>query len=380
MQNKSSCSSSTWTVVLLLFVCFAAGPVNGQEQIRIDENTIAVVPSPWEMMTINSQASLRGLHVLDRLNVWASGSGGTIINTRDGGKTWNVTVVKGAEELDFRDIHAIDEDTIVAMTSGTPARIYRSTDGGSNWKITYQNQDPRVFLDALSFWDDQHGIVMGDPINNLLFLLRTTDGGLTWNQTPAAPRIEAGEAGFAASGTNAIARGSEQYFVALGGAEAGNTHPTSRVLLTLDRGQKWYAASVPINRAPAAGIFSLCFVDDKHGVAVGGDYQKPDVTDHNVALTNDGGRTWSTPSSGRPPSGYRSCVAVNRTGREIRLIAVGPNGTDLSTSLGSQWRRISNQGFHAVDFTADGQFGWACGGDGKIAKWTGKLNTKPQEK
>ncbi len=373
-------SSLTWLPgLLLLFILPTETVVVGQEKLRIDENTVSIVPSPWEMMDIDSQASLRGLHVLDQNHVWASGTGGTVINTVDGGKSWNVSVVEGAEELDFRDIHAIDDGTIVAMTSGTPARIYRSTNGGLSWKITYEDKDPRVFLDALSFWDDQHGIVMGDPIDNALFLLRTTDGGLTWQRIASAPRTEAGEGGFAASGTNAITIGDKKYFVALGSAEAQQTEDASRVLFTLDRGAKWYAAKVPIQRSPAAGIFSICFVDDKHGVAVGGDYQQPDSTDHNFAITSDGGRTWTTSNPRQPPSGFRSCVAVNRSGREIRLITVGPNGTDLSTDLGAKWRRVSNHGFHAVDFTADGQTGWACGSDGRIAKWTGKLNTKQQK-
>ena len=51
------------------------------------------------------------------------------------------------------------------------------------------------------------------------------------------------------------------------------------------------------------------------------------------------------------------------------FVAVGPNGTDLSTDLGKNWVRVSNQGFHAIQFSANGSVGWATGDDGRIAKW-----------
>ncbi|MEL7499967.1 MAG: YCF48-related protein [Planctomycetota bacterium] len=328
------------------------------------------------MNNVDSDASLRGLHVLDKTTVWASGSKGTIINTTDGGDNWTVRTVDGAEDLDFRDIHAIDDGTVVAMTSGTPARIYRSTNGGISWKLCYENKDERVFLDALSFWDDQNGIVMGDPIGEAVFLLRTTDGGRTWSQFKTAPQANKGEAGFAASGTNAIALGTQKYLIALGGAEKGDSHKSSRVVMTLDRGGRWFAATVPMHRTESAGIFSLCFVDEKYGVAVGGDYQQPDATDGNYAITSDGGRTWTSPKTKQSPSGYRSGVAVSRKGREIRLVAVGPNGTDVSLDLGKKWRKISNEGFHAVDFTSDGTIGWATGADGRIGRWTNRFDAK----
>ena len=177
----------------LFFVCLCLGFIVSsiglaQEKIRIDDQTVAVVPSPWQLMAVNTKASLRGLHVLSETDIWASGTDGTIINTVDGGESWRVQIVTGAEKLDFRDIHAIDDGVVVAMTSGTPARIYRSTNGGSSWKLCYENTDKGVFLDAVSFWDDQHGIIMGDPIGDRLFLLGTDDGGASWKKLESLQR------------------------------------------------------------------------------------------------------------------------------------------------------------------------------------------------
>ena len=346
-----------------------------QERLRIDNDTVAVVESPWRLMNVNTKANLRGLHVYSSDDVWASGSQGTIINTFDGGENWHVRQVPGAEELDFRDVHAIDDGTVVAITSGTPARVYRSTSGGSNWSLVYENNDERVFLDSVCFLDDRRGIIMGDPIKDGLYLLATRDGGKTWRPFKEVPRVLPGEAGFAASGTNMIATQGKKVFIGLGSHLEGESSLTSRILFTVDSARSWKKTNVPIARSPSAGIFSICFANKENGVAVGGDYKRPDDSSSNFAVTNDGGVSWSTPTLREPPTGFRSCVSVwLKYGREINMIAVGPNGTDRSTDLGKKWHRISNEGFHAVDFAPDGQFGWAVGANGRIAQWQGIVN------
>ena len=53
-----------------------------------------------------SSSNLRGLSVVSDSVIWASGSGGTFMRSMDGGGSWYYGTVKGAENLDFRDIHA----------------------------------------------------------------------------------------------------------------------------------------------------------------------------------------------------------------------------------------------------------------------------------
>lgn len=360
----------------LFLIFFFAGLCGGQEKILNSDGTHTLIESPWKFADIKSKASLRGLHVYSPQYIWASGTGGTIINTIDGGKTWNERVVKGAEELDFRDIHAIDDGTIVAITSGTPARIYRSTTSGASWQLCYESKDERVFLDSVSFLDSRRGIVMGDPIGDGLYLLATKNGGMSWNAFKQVPRVLPGEAGFAASGTNMTSVGSKRIYIGLGSHEKDKSSRTSRVIFSTDTARTWKKAEVPIARSQSAGIFSLCFADSKYGVAVGGDYEKPDETTSNFAVTRDGGRSWSTPTPREPPSGFRSCVAIWKKGQEVNMIAVGPNGTDRSPDMGNKWHRISNEGFHAIDFDNKGRIGWACGSDGRIAQWQGLVPAK----
>ena len=108
---------------------------------------------------------------------------------------------------------------------------------------------------------------------------------------------------------------------------------------------------------PSAGIFSLAFRDDLHGVAVGGEYQKPTRTQGTAAWTSDGGRTWHAATSF--PSGYRSAVAWNQ--RAQAWISVGPNGSDISRDDGRTWTRFDSGNWNALSVP------WAAGPKGRIA-------------
>src|ERR1700744_572242 len=85
--------------------------------------------------------SIRGLSVVDDSVAWISGSRGTIAITRNGGRDWAWSQVKGFEKSDFRDIEAFSDKEAVIMSSGTPALILKTVDGGKNWQIKYRNTD-----------------------------------------------------------------------------------------------------------------------------------------------------------------------------------------------------------------------------------------------
>ncbi|MCH2183504.1 MAG: YCF48-related protein [Mariniblastus sp.] len=323
----------------------------------------------WQLQDSGVEASLRGLSVVNAKTVWASGSGGTVIKTVDGGESWHDVSPAGAKELDFRDIHAFDSSRAVILSAGQPARVYRTEDGGAHWTLQFEHPDEKSFFDALSFFDEQHGIAMSDPVDDRVLLIETIDGGKTWTELPAErrPRKERGEAGFAASGTNMRVVG-DSVFIALGGGEENQSEPTSRVVFSPDRGHSWQAASVPMPRNPSSGIFSMVFIDPQTAVVIGGDYLNQTVRNGTTARSEDGGQTWSVPT-GEPPRGYRSGIAAGRQKDRTCLVAVGPLGTDLSWDRGQTWQAASDQGFHAVQFTPDGKRAWASGADGAVGHW-----------
>jgi photosystem II stability/assembly factor-like uncharacterized protein len=331
----------------------------------------------WNPQTSSTKARLRGLDVVSDRVVWASGTQGTFVRTTDAGNTWRAGSVPGATELDFRDVEAFDDQRacLLSIGAGEKSRVFKTTDGGQSWKLLFTNSDPRAFLDAIAFWDESHGIAMGDPVDGRFTILTTDDAGLTWKPAPARgmPPALPAEGAFAASGTCLVVKGDRQAWFATGGAGV------ARVFRSADRGQSWQTHETPILAANASsGIFSLAFLDANRGVAVGGDYKDPSQTTGIVAWTSDGGRTWASPRM-TSPAGYRSCAAVvPGAGRPI-VVAVGPTGSDFSTDRGQSWLPLSKTGFHAVGF-ASPDAGWAVGDNGSIARFTRMPEDKPAEK
>lgn len=309
------------------------------------------------------QASIRALQALDAKVVWASGSQGTCLRTVDGGETWQKLTLPNAESLDFRGLAAFDERTAVLIGAGEAsegkARIYRTEDGGSHWTQTFATTQKGVFLDGIAFWNRRHGLAFGDPVDGTWYLLRTTDGGRTWQRVnpSSLPRLLPNEAAFAASNSTLVVHGTKHAWIASGSAER------ARVFRSTNRGTTWETVEAPIPSGPSAGIFSLHFRDASHGIGVGGDHLKPLEVASNAILTEDGGRNWRR--GGTPqPVGLKEAVGVLPDGS---LIAVGPSGTSISQDQGMSWRSVDTQSLHTAS-CAQGHC-WAAGGQGLIAKW-----------
>jgi photosystem II stability/assembly factor-like uncharacterized protein len=202
---------------------------------------------------------------------------------------------------------------------------------------------------------------MSDPVNGRFRLIRTLDG-LDWDLLPESklPIAAPGEAAFAASGTCLyINPASGDIFLVSGGAKP-------RVFRSSDGGDRWFATEAPIvGESPASGIFSIAFVDKKTGIVVGGNYEKPDDSTQNLALSRDGGKNW-TPAKGL--SGYRSAVAyIDRK----TIIAVGTNGSDISRDGGTTWTKIGSENLNAVAARGRNAI-WAVGPAGAVYRFSGR--------
>jgi photosystem II stability/assembly factor-like uncharacterized protein len=314
----------------------------------------------WTVETSNTAASLRAVSVVSAKVAWASGAKGTYLITADSGETWKAATVPGAADLDFRAVHALDEKTAVLLSigSGEKSRIYKTKDGGAKWDVAYTNPDPKGFFDAIAFWDASHGIVLGDPVDGHFVVMTTDDGGDTWHRekTPAA---EPNEGAFAASNSCLFLLGMHAVWFGTGGPKG------ARVFHSSDGGKKWSVAATPIrNDSASAGIFSVAFMNPLFGIAVGGDYSKPEDPSHNIAITEDGGKKWITPESA--PSGFRSAIAY--LADKKMWIATGTSGSDASTDKGKTWKQFDKGNYNAMSFILS-YAGWAVGPKGAIAKF-----------
>jgi photosystem II stability/assembly factor-like uncharacterized protein len=320
----------------------------------------------WTVQQSGVTARLRGVSAVSDRVAWASGSGGTVLRTADGGATWQKLTVT-TDAVDFRDIDAINTETayVLSIGSGPASRIYKTSDAGTTWSLQFKNDDGRAFFDAMSFWDAEHGIVMGDSIDRQFCIMTTDNGGRTWVRVAATalPAALEHEGAFAASGSNIAVFGKTHAWIGTGAAAK------ARVLRTTDSGRTWKISETPLISGPSAGIFSVAFRDAMHGVIVGGDYTKEKDTSDNLAVTSDGGATWTL---AKGLSGYRSVVAYVPHAKTRTLVAIGPSGADYSIDDGRTWMLLDGPGFDTLSFARDqarsSTVGWAAGARGSIGR------------
>ncbi len=313
----------------------------------------------WETQHFDSTSMWIGLHAVDSLVVWAAGSHGRVARTTDGGATWSVTAVPGADSLQFRDVHAFSADRafVLSIGNGPQSRIYRTLDGGASWALSFENADPNAFFDCFSFWDEQRGFAFSDSHEGEFTLIRTMDGGSTWSRIDPAvvPDARPGEGAFAASGTCVVTRPG-----GLGWFSTGASAVDTRVIRTTDYGDTWAEAVTPIaSKAGSEGISSTAFRDDLHGAVFGGDYTKRDSIFANMAITRDGGATWAP----QGPVPIRGAVfggaAVPGTSTPT-WVAVSPVGSAWSADDGVTWTPIDSTNFWTLSFVS-ADAGWAAG-------------------
>jgi photosystem II stability/assembly factor-like uncharacterized protein len=342
---------------------------------------VTAAHAQWTLQHSGTGSSLRGIHNVGSGVVWASGTGGTVLRTIDSGKTWQTCAVPPkAEQLDFRGIQAFDENTAIVMSSGTGplSRLYKTTNGCRTWKLVLTNPDETGFWDALQFSGRRLGVMIGDQVRGHFPVFTSRDGGDTWQHADAnvLNAVEEKQSIFAASNTSLLLDGanSKFYFVTGGGA---TSFIAVEVRSFAPPGCKdcLHGSYLPLDLATGetAGGFSLGSRVEGSSlviVAVGGDYKSPDRTSGTAAFRVDDHRSSSRwHAADTPPHGYRSAVAWYE--EASAWIAVGPNGTDISTDDGRNWRALKP----ASDEAQDADKNWnalslpfAVGPRGRIGK------------
>jgi photosystem II stability/assembly factor-like uncharacterized protein len=312
-----------------------------------------------EILTKGMPSSIRGLSVVDDQVVWVSGSNGRVGRSLDGGRTWKWMVVTDFEKRDFRDIEAFDKDTAIIMAIAEPANILKTTDGGNTWKTVYENKTTGMFLDAMEFFNNKSGAVIGDPINGKFFIARTYDKGDTWKESSIdkVAAADSGEACFASSGTNIRKLYKENFCFISGGRKA-------HYLIS------GYFEPLPVTQGTSstgANSIAVWNPEDKNTnqflVVVGGDYANDTVKTNNCFSSTNAGKTWTAPAE--PPHGYRSCVEfINQK----QLITCGTPGVDVSTDSGRNWKLISKESFHVCRKAKKGSAVFLAGAGGRIGR------------
>lgn len=119
---------------------------------------------------------------------WLACNNGIVLKTNDGGSTWDV--LKTGLTLSVHDIYFIDEKIGWALIG---SRIYHTTNSGKSWQLQFGPELPFESPTILSlfFLDNKTGWAVGHtnpwaggvktPSKTKGVILRTTDGGNTWD-------------------------------------------------------------------------------------------------------------------------------------------------------------------------------------------------------
>jgi len=338
--------------------------------------------TPWQMQDSGTSAGLRGIDSVDGTIAWASGNGGTVLKTIDGGAHWQRCAIPDAAtdgaSLDFRGVQAFDANTAIVMASGPgeKSRLYKTNDGCHSWELIFTNPDEDGFFDAILRVAEEKIYVLGDPVKHIFALFQSEDRGKTWYAAGELGRdAQADESSFAASNSELAAYG--PYLLFGSGGSAARVFATSTKCSPppgKPNGPAIYncvvafrSADVPVVAGSASSsVFSLAAREilAKNGiltatvVAVGGAYDHSDNATRTAAFSTDGGHSWL--ASTTPPHGFRSAVQWSQA---LKLwITVGTNGSDISRDDGKTWQPLDNGNWNALSLP------FVVGPNGRIAR------------
>ena len=316
--------------------------------------------------------SIRGLSIPNASIIWASGSKGSIALSIDGGTQFNWKQINGYENRDFRSVYAWNDKEAIVAAIAAPAVVLKTKDGGETWYKVYENSDSLMFLDAIDFKNELNGTIVGDPINQQIFILNTLDKGEHWQpmeSTFIKSNLKEGEAFFASSNSTITHTLNDVIFITGG--------KTSRLWVN------GLAQDLPILQGTSStGANSIAISPNgRRLIIVGGDFTKKEQFENNIvgldAISFNSIREksdllrktrrkvqWVINAGIGNPHGYKSSVIfiTNKS-----LITCGTSGVDISTNNGHSWNLISNESFHVVQKIPGKKAAILAGSDGRIA-------------
>ena len=222
----------------------------------------------WAEQTSGVTLDLNSVHFTDSRNGWVVGRDGTILHTSEGGDTWN-TQDSGFSSTDLHSVHFTDSSN--GWIVGDRGTILHTINGGDSW--AEQTSGVNKPLQSVHFIDNNNGWIVGDGGT----MLHTINGGTTW--TPQTNGVS--------GNLNSV-----HFTDSSNGWAVGNVAPFNAIILrTTDGGTTWDLTPTNELGLPASStLSSVHFANSKDGLAVGSNPQGGD----GIALhTTDGGDTWT---------------------------------------------------------------------------------------
>ncbi|MCW3162816.1 WD40/YVTN/BNR-like repeat-containing protein [Chryseobacterium oryctis] len=287
----------------------------------------------------NDKISIRAIEIYDN-KVWYSGTDSKfgfvdLVNPKNHKQTQ-----LSEKKLQFRTL-AQDKESFYAINIESPAEFFKIDKKTLKSEIVFKDTVKTAFYDAFHFVNNDLGYAFSDPNAGRLKLMVYKNGDWRFYQNDF--KLNDGEAAFAASNTN-IASSKNYLWIATGGK-------VSRILRLNLKNEKLEVFNTPfVQGEPSQGMYSIDFLDDKFGIAVGGDYTKQFEGINNIATTHDGGKIWQIQASGKN-AGYITCVKIKPKSKGKEIISVGDQHISYSSDYGKTWKKISDEkGFFVCEW------------------------------
>lgn len=336
-QGQSSFAMYNWVVPSAMSAACLIRISNKSDSLKFDvsDATFSIAPAPaasWRTQTSGTTTSLLSVSVLDTSAAYAGGLGGIVLRTLNGGNSWTPTAAVGG---DVYNIFAASQFRIfAAVNDTTSARIRRSLNGGISWQTSYEDTTSGAFMDAIWMFDLSNGYAMGDPVNGQWVLLKTTDGGFSWQNAASLPQ-EGSEGGW----NNSMFWLNDQ----IGWFGTNN----NRIYYTTDGGSSWSFANTSFSNS-----FGVSFATELAGMTAG----------NGTDFSTDGGNSWSG-TTGQIPGDVFALSGLNLSPWQFYLVSGSDvyKTSDQGNTFTVNFSR--SDAFYHLDMKLVklGEYDWICG-------------------
>lgn len=307
-----------------------------------------------------TDALIIGLQAFNDSIVWASGTYSTLMKSTNAGKDWKIFTYPNIDSLQFRDVHPISDKEAIVLSAGEgklSQLFYFHEESG--WKKVFQMNHEQGFIDALQFWENGQGLVYGDAIDSLAYILKTTDFGRSWTRIPTAPKSNEGEGGFASSGSNILMGEEGKAWIATG------ANGSARVFYTTDYGRSWEVKNTPMMTGEFAGLTAIKKSNDKLWIT-GGDLGISDSVLENVYYSDDNGENWKALPAHQTHGSFYGMAVTTYLENEFILVC-GPKGAEIWLGDQQKWQIVSEDDIWTATFI-DRRTALMAGRNGKMFK------------